>query len=122
MSGFNYDKAAKTALNLITKFGATHKIRRATNTPPSNPWEPPTTSNTDYSCQAVVTEYSAREIDGVNILATDRRAVVAAAGLVIVPATTDLLLLDSTVYTIARVKHIKPADVVIAYELQVRNA
>ena len=121
MSGFNYDKAAKTALNLITKFGATQKIRCATNTSPSNPWEPPTTSNTDYPCQAVVTEYSAREIDGVNILATDRRAVVAAAGLAIVPATTDLLLLDSTVYTIARVKHIKPANVVIAYELQVRN-
>ena len=122
MSGFNYAKAAKTALNLITKFGATQKIRRATNTPPSNPWEPPTTSNTDYPCQAVVTDYSAREIDGVNILATDRRAVVAAAGLAIVPVSTDRFIVDSVTYTIASIKLIKPASVVIAYELQVRTA
>lgn len=121
MSGYDYNKIAKTALKLIAKFGSTQKIRRTALTQ-TNPWETPTTSDTDYTCEAVITSYNSREIDGVNILATDRRAVVPAAGLAIVPVSTDRLIVDSVTYTIASVKHIKPASVVIAYELQVRTA
>jgi len=122
MSGFNYTKAAKTALDLITRFGKTQTIQRQSVTTQTNPWEPPTTSDVSYPCVAAVTSYSSREIDGVNILATDRKAVVAATGLEIVPTSKDLLILDDTIYTIESVKLIKPADVTIAYILQVRNA
>ena len=74
----------------------------------------------DYSVTVLPLSYRDRDIDGSRILATDKKYILAANGLAVVPKPGDFLQ-DGTTYTIITPKTYEVAGTVIAYVLQVRN-
>lgn len=121
MAGFNYGKAALTALRLIKRFGQSVIIRRTTTTG-GNEWDPTsgTTQDVDYAAQAVVTDYKEGLIDGEAVKYGDKRIILAAKGLSITPETTDKLIVGDVNFTIVRVTTVSPAGTIVVYELQAR--
>ena len=93
-------------------------IRRMETIPGGDPWNP-TLAPVYYQLTVVVTEFSAREIDGTLIQTTDKKVLVAAGGLSITPTTGDALIIGGTLvgdevtggklYQAARVEPLQPA-------------
>lgn len=122
MSGYNYSKTAKSALQSITKFGAEMIIkRRVARTDINSPWKDPNITPESCPCVGIVTEFSSREIDGQSILRTDKKIMVAASGLEIVPLPTDKISMGSTDYSIISVVPVAPGGDPIIYTIQARN-
>ena len=102
-----YTQIKKTAAKLIDRFGMDAVIRRQ--------------GGTDYPVRVVITEYKPNERDGQFITWTDRKALVAALGMEIVPnPETDQLILDQDLQIVTVTKTSPGGDDVI-YELQVRR-
>lgn len=120
MSAFDYAKTAQTALRLIERFGQTGALSRPTSTGPKHT---PVPGPPDlHPAKFAVLAFDQKEIDGTRVLATDKKAIVAAAGLAIEPALSDELLeADGSKYRIAAVETLKPATTPVVYVLQVRR-
>lgn len=118
---FDYDRAQGTAERLLVNFGARGAIRR--QTPGSGPsYDPGPPVLTDHPATVAVTAYTAREIDGTRIRATDKKALVSSAGLPFEPTTSDKLLdASGQAYTIVNVEVLRPAETTVLYTLQVRR-
>lgn len=114
---FNYSKSQATAARLIAKFGQSAIIRRMVNS--GDPWNPVQTV-TDYSCTIVELEYTAQEIDGTLIAASDKKVYISTGGLTITPAASDNLVYGGVSYSIASIKPLSPAGTVVYYEVQAR--
>lgn len=120
MSAFDYAETKADADELIAEFGQSGYVRRPTSSGPAH--NPTAGAPANHAATFAVIDYSAREVDGSRILATDKRALLAVGSLTITPATTDLLVeADAQVYKIVRVGTIKPAGTVVLYDLQVRR-
>lgn len=121
---FDYAKSAKTALSLLTKFGATATIRKQT----SGAYDPATGGATvttaDYSVKAVLLHYSGNEAAQVNqsetlIELNDRKIIMQAT--TVSPDVSDLVIFGDTTYRIIRVKTLKPnGSNVVIHEIQAR--
>ena len=122
MSGYDYAKSAATALKLITKFGQTAAIIRTEVKEPSNPWDPSTgeTVVTEYTVQAVVTEYAQRLIDGVSVKYGDKLVLVASSGLAVTPAPNDSISVGGQTFSVVSVNVVAPGGVPLVYNLQAR--
>lgn len=120
MSAFNYAKTAQTALRLIGRFGQAGQLHRPVfSGPEHNPVEEDPLL---FPAKFVITEFDQREIDGTRVLATDKKGLVAAAGLAVEPKLSDLLVeADGNKYRIAAVATLKPASTPVLYTLQVRR-
>ena len=118
---FDYARAQATAERLLASFGARGAIRR--QTPGSGPsYDPGPPVLTDHPATVAVTAYTAREIDGTRIRATDKKALVSSAGLPFEPTTSDKLLdASGQAYTIVNVEVLRPAETTVLYTLQVRR-
>lgn len=115
---FDYAALRTNADALIDNFGLDVVLRRSVNS--GTAWEP-TRQDTEYSTKAVLERYSQREVDGQNILRTDRKAIVAAGPLgLIVPTTADKLVIGGAAYSIMQVDPVAPAGVSVIYEMQLR--
>lgn len=119
---FDYLESRDDADELIEEFGQAVYVRKVT---PGGltPWEP-TQSAADHATYAAILDYNARQIDGENILRTDRRAFVAAGPLAagaIVPAAPDSLVVGGVAIPIVRVMPLAPAGTVVMYECQIRT-
>jgi hypothetical protein len=102
-----YTNIKNTAARLIAKFGMAAIIRRV--------------NDNDYPVIVVMAEYLPREKDGQLIQWTDRKAILAAQGLTIVPnAQTDQLIVDQDLQIVTVTKTSPGGDDII-YELQVRR-
>jgi len=122
VSSFNYARTAATATRLLTRFGAIGAVRRSATTG-GNAWDPSsgTTTTTDYPATMVVTTYTASEVKGTAILATDKK-VLMAPGVAVVPGVTDTLVTpDGATLNIVNVNPIKPASTLVMYEIQART-
>jgi hypothetical protein len=62
---------------------------RSTTTAPTNPWENPTVTETQYPVKAIITQFKYHEIDGEKIKAEDHKIVFLAASATIEPAIDD---------------------------------
>lgn len=62
---------------------------RSTATAPTNPWENPTVTETQYPVKAIITQFKYHEIDGEKIKAEDHKIVFLAASTTIEPAIDD---------------------------------
>lgn len=117
----DYTLPRSTADRLLTKFGQSVSIRRITTSGPA--WEPTQTA-VDYATTAAIVDYTARQIDGENILITDRRALVAAGPLITQGVTSvappDTLVVGGVAVPIVRVTPINPAGVTVLYDCQLR--
>lgn len=114
---FDYAALRTKVDAVVEKFGQAAVIRRTTSS--GDAWAP-TQSTADTSCTALVAEYKIRDRDGSRIQATDRRVLVKAGGLAVVPTSGDKFVLDSTAYDIVAVAPVAPGGVAVVYELQVR--
>ena len=115
---FNYLNMQETANRLITNFGANSVLRKVSN---SGTAYAPTLSEVDYDIKAVVTDYSKSDIDGTHILRSDKRILVKVGSLEILPEVNDKIVIDSKEYKIMDINEIKPANIVIYWEIQGRN-
>lgn len=120
MTAFDYAKTAQTALRLIERFGQTGAVRVKGSTGPAH--NPTPTPPTDHPARIVITNFEAKDIDGTRVLATDKKALVAAAGLAVEPSPAHLLLEeDGKSFTIVAVETLKPATTPVVYTCQVRR-
>lgn len=137
-----YDDMAEMALDMLTEFGAEAVIQRKisapvnqtttttmdhmnrgaimTETATSAPWELPETTTLEYPCKAVVSNYSESVLNGSAIKQGDKKIIVAASGLAIEPAVTDVIVCNSVAYNIVAVSVVSPAGTPIIYVLQAR--
>lgn len=118
---FDYVESRDDADELLTEFGQAVSLRRITAS--GNPWEP-TQATADYATVAAILDYNARQIDGENILVTDRRALVAAGPLTALGITSitppDSLVVGGVAVPIVRAMPLNPAGVTVLYDCQLR--
>ena len=118
---YSYGKFKQLAMRLITKYGTTGTLNRATASTTGNEWEAPEITTQKYKCDAVIFGYTSFEINGVNILKDDRKILVPARSLDIVPCETDTVTIGEVEFSIVSVKTLAPSGDAITYELQVRT-
>lgn len=123
---YDYAKSRSVADRLIKRFGQTGAIRREVHGsgPPYNPGPPTVTE--DYPCTLVETAYSNHELEGSRILATDKKVLIAAGGLVVEPTPSDKVVIGGKAYAIVApnegngVKPLSPGGVVVMFEAHCR--
>ena len=62
---------------------------KSTTTAPTNPWENPTVTETEYACKAIITKFKYHEIDGEKIKAEDHKILFLADSMTVEPAIDD---------------------------------
>lgn len=114
----DYTELQGEADDILTEAGSAIILRRMIL---SGPAYEPTKTPTDYPTTGVATYYSQREVDDKNVFRFDRKVFVAAGPLgAIEPTSADFLIVGGKVHSIVSVKEIKPADIVVMYEIQAR--
>jgi hypothetical protein len=121
MTAFDYSGPLATADRLIEKFGQNgfHRIPSQATGPKHNPTpgEP-----IDFPVRFAMVRYTAREIDGSRILATDRKALLSPVGLVEQPALSHgLVEANGVTWKIVGVETLRPAETTVLITLQVRK-
>jgi hypothetical protein len=115
---FDYARTVATANRLITRFGADAVVRVSVKG--GDKWDPSETT-TDYECQAVVVDYTARERANSSIELRDKHAFIAVAGLEDVdPTSMTSLVHDDIEYQMVTCAPLKPGDTLILFDAQVR--
>jgi hypothetical protein len=122
VSPFDYLASRDDADELIQEFGQAVSVRIVTDSG-ADPSEP-TQTTSDKATYAAIVAYSKSQIDGKDILRTDRRAYVAAGPLAALGVTdfdtTARLVVGGVPITIMQVDPINPAGTVVAYDVQIR--
>lgn len=117
---FDYARTVATADRMIERFGIAGTLRRPTSS--GTAYNPTPGTPLDYACRFVVSDYSAMEIDGTRVLATDKKVMLAKGSLTVEPALSDLLADGpSSSYRIVAIKPLQPGATVVMWELQVRR-
>lgn len=123
----DYTKNQATAKRLIEKYGRDVALHRKSDTPldSAKPWRGPNpaTATLVGTVKAAIFPYDEENIDGTLIRRGDERAWVAYTSLT-PPAAMEKLdtIIDGTIiYGVIKVNIIKPGDLVVAYEIQVRR-
>lgn len=117
---FDYARTVATADRMIERFGVAGTLRRRTTTGPE--YDPTEGDPDDHACRFVVSGYSAMEIDGTRVLATDKKVMLAKGALTVEPMLSDLLVDgSSSSYKIIAIKPLQPGPVIVMWELQVRR-
>jgi hypothetical protein len=75
----------------------------------------------DHACTGAQFDFPALLIDGTMIQRGDKKVVLSAQGLTVVPDVGDAMTAGTTRRNVISVKAIAPADIVVAYVLQVRK-
>lgn len=128
MGNFNYARSKATADRLIKRFGKTTTTQLIP--PPTksgDPFNPTMSDGTPLNVNAVVLDYTTKEIDGSRILSGDRKVYVA-IGNTDVQVTPEWRIkikmkgdASAKEYAIiGPVKPLEPGDVTLLWELQVR--
>jgi hypothetical protein len=78
-------------------------------------------TTTNYPCTGAVFDFPTREINGTQILQGDKKVLLSAQGLAVVPQMSDALIIDGLQHAIVNVKALAPAGTVVLYTLQVRK-
>lgn len=75
-------------------------------------------SSADLAVTVVISDFAKHEIDGTLIRRTDKRVIM--SGAEDAPLMNDKLVVAGVEYEVIRIEEIKPGNVVVAYEMQVR--
>lgn len=123
---FDYGKSAATATRLLAKFGqaVTHNsiaegaydVATAT-VPLTTTAQPGTGVLLEYSVQ----EAGVMQAAGTLVQTNDRKLLLSVSGITIPPAPNDTAVVAGVTYTVLQVKTLKPAAVVVMYELHLRR-
>lgn len=125
VNSFNYARLKKTADRLISRFGP---VADATFNEPGaassgfNPGE--TSAPTQHPVRVVVLGYNRNEIDGLRILATDKKIFVAIGDNDALEPTSEWTLTTKgvTYQIVPPVRPLQPGDVKLLWEVQCRRA
>jgi hypothetical protein len=79
-----------------------------------------TVTETTQTVKGAAFDYGSEEIDGMIVVAGDKRVYIASSGIT-APKVDDTLTISSIVWTIKRVLDTNPAGTSIMYEVQVRK-
>lgn len=118
MTKFDYIKSRATAQKLIDKFGQTGALRRVSASGPA--YDPIMTTN-DYTVTLVDLDYDETQLSGTLITRGDRLVYLSTAGLSIVPANGDKILIGGVEHAILDVKPLQPGGTIVFWELQARR-
>jgi hypothetical protein len=126
MSAF-YDEMAEVALDLITEFGQVGTLTSVTE----GEYDPVTGIGTDpvtltQSGQLILLDYTVQEAGIINAAGSlvqqgDKKILLAAKGLVWVPAMTTTLDAGGQVWIIVNIKSTNPAGTPLVYEIHGRR-
>ncbi len=118
----NATNIATNALAAVQRSGTTFTLTRQTVTTASDtPWKKSGASDATHTLNGILDDYRDAERDGEIIRLNDRRYLVAASGLSVVPQPTDTLLDGSTSYEIVAVNTIRAKSTDVCYYLHARN-
>lgn len=118
MTKIDYDEIAKTSHEAIVEAGTVGLLIKAGQST-GDEWNPVLGNPTEHEVNVVVTDYSTQEVDGTLISTKDKKVLMSARS--VEPASGDRMKIGTDVYEVIRFKSIKPADVTILYEVQVRS-
>jgi len=108
---------------LIDDIGKTVTLRKEGND--ADNYDPATgvmtNSTTDYSTKAMLLNYRDNQFDGEIIRRGDRKAVLKAKGLAVVPEPQDLIVIGSSEWRIVNVRQIEESDTDVVYICQLRT-
>lgn len=97
-------------------------IATLTKTPRrQNPGDPDPGPPVNHSVAVLISEYDRRHVDGTQIQAQDRRVLMEAVGIGVVPLPGDKLTVGGTVYNVITAMPLDPGGVAIMYEVQCRK-
>lgn len=124
---FDYDEAAADALELLAEYGI-NSVQVTTPGAGTYDASSATVSNTptvDTGTGALL-DYNLRDLGksnapGTLIEATDKKLLLAPAGITIEPSPKTTIRFGSTVYKVVTVKTVAPAGIPVLYILQVRK-
>lgn len=77
--------------NALTGIFLDFTIIQKSYTTPTNPWESGTESETETACKAIVTKFKYYEIDGEKVRAEDRKIIILAQDLAVIPKDGDYI-------------------------------
>jgi hypothetical protein len=117
---FDYAVTQATADRLIANFGRSMILRRNIDGVYENETGAVRTTTQDWAIIGVKLDYQLADIDGTYIKISDQRIFVAPS-FATVPRPNDLIIIDLEEWTVVRVETLKPADVVLLHEVQVRK-
>ena len=113
---------ANLGLSLLQANGTTYTLRRTTRTAVSGkPWDVASTTDSDITVYGMLDDYTERERDGVAVQATDRRYIIAAKDMTVVPTPGDKLLDGTLSMEVVSVRTVRAAATDVLYYLQVRR-
>lgn len=118
----DYVSLANTANRLIDENGRTISILTRSDTLPDSakPWEPSALQN-PVSAKGVFLDYTKSEIATGIVEQSDQRLLVAAKNLTGDINTAQQVIDNSQTWEVINVREIKPADIIIYYEIQCRH-
>lgn len=122
-----YERMAATALRLIAQFGQTGTISDVT----PGTYDPETGATTgdtpiSQSAQLILLDYSLQESgakynEGTQVIAGDKKIVIAAQGLAWAPMLTSRITADGAVWQVVNIKVSNPAGTPLVYEIHGRK-
>ena len=116
-----YTDAQNDADELLREFGQALTLTKKT----SGAYDPATgaaaVTSTTYGVIGAVFDFPARAIDGTIIQQGDKKAIIAARSLSVVPDITDSLTVKGIAHQIVNVKALEPAGTTVIYTLQIRT-
>jgi hypothetical protein len=118
MAGFDYVKTRATAERLIAKFGQQGQLRRILTSGPD--YDPVQTSE-DFACTLVDLDHTQAHIGDTLIQRGDRMVYLSTAGLSIVPALADRLVIAGVEHAIVDVQPLSPGGTAVLWQLQARR-
>lgn len=123
---FDYARSAATATRLLTNFGqaVTHtNVAEGTYNPATGTFS---TTTTNQSAIGVLLEYTTEEAGVIQaagglVQANDRKLLLGVSGITLSPVPNDTVTVSGVVYTVIKVRTLKPAATVVMYELHLRR-
>lgn len=116
-----YTDMAATANALLAGKGAPIRFTRAA----AGAYDPTTgaaaVTLTDYTVTGAVFGFPDQNVNGTNILTGDKRILISAQGLTVVPQTNDFLLIEGVKHSIVNIKTLAPSGVPVLYTAQARK-
>ena len=113
----DYRRMRNTATRLLTENGKTYPLTRGGTTTRDQFGKEVTTPAVNGTVTGVVTEYSAREIDGSLIATGDKKL---AATFETEVRIDDRIEIDGKKWRVVQPNPVKPADMLISYNIQLR--
>lgn len=113
----NYLRMRATATRLLTENGKTYQLTRGGTTVRDQFGKEVTTPAVSAGVTGVITEYSSREIDGSLIITGDKKL---AATFETEVSIDDRIEIDGKKWRVIKPNPVKPADVLISYNIQLR--